>query len=84
MAQDVQFTRALDSVKFWQAKVARRFHKNAKKLATWNLWAAEDRAQHMAEAHQQGTVQDYNGPNPINFELPVYRGNQTDPEIDDD
>lgn len=80
---DPNLTRAIDAVTFWRAKVARRFHKNAKKLATWNLWAAEDKAQHLAEAVNTGGVSDYNGPPVIDFELPLYRGNQENPEIDE-
>lgn len=80
---DPNLDRAVSAVTFWRAKVARRFHKNAKKLATWNLWAAEDKASHMAQALKDGTVQDYEGKNPVDFELPVYKGSQIDPEIDE-
>lgn len=84
MPQDANLARALDVVQFWRRKVAIRFHKNAKKIATWNLWAAEDIARHLAEALQDGTVSEYNGPKPINFDLPVYRGDQRNPEIDEE
>jgi hypothetical protein len=73
----------IDQVTFWRNKVNRRFHKNAKKIATYNLWAAEDRAQHMAEATNAGTVHPYDGPNVIDFDLPYYRGSATDPELED-
>lgn len=84
MTTDPNLTRAIDAVSFWRAKVARRFHKNAKKIATWNLWVAEDRAQHVAQAIRDNTVSDYNGPNPIDFPLPYYRGSQTEAEIDEE
>jgi len=84
MPQDVNLARARDAVHFWRRKVAMRFHKNAKKIATWNLWAAEDTARHMSDAHDYQTVSDYDGPKPTNFELPVYRGDQRNPETDEE
>ncbi len=76
-----ELKQALDSVDFWQRKVDRRFHKNAKKLATWNLWAAQDKAQHIAEAFGQEAVFD-NNEQPIDFPLPFYAG-ETKKEYDE-
>lgn len=71
-----ELKQALDSVDFWERKVTRRFHKNAKKLATWNLWAAQDKAQHIAESFQQGTVIDCSD-RPVDFPLPLWKGENT-------
>jgi len=81
---DPNLRMAVDQVSFWRNKVNKRFHKNAKKIATYNLWVAEDKAQHMAEAVRDGTVRPYDGLKVIDFDLPYYRGSATDPEIDDD
>ena len=81
---DMQLKQAIDSVTFWRNKVSKTFHKNAKRLRTYNLWAAEDKAQHMAEASRNGDVHDYEGPKVIDFELPIYVGSRTDPETEEE
>lgn len=79
-----ELRRAVDRVTFWRNKVDRRFHKNAKKLATFNLWAAEDTAQHIAEALRQGEVTDYDGSPFIDFPLPIWSGDTLHTDCDDD